>query len=52
MATTATDSLGQATRLDEIGGRIDPWLLGSAVALACLGWEDLKKAGGRFKLAA
>ena len=37
MATTATDSLGQATRLDEIGGRIDPWLLGSAVALACLG---------------
>ena len=22
------------------------------VALACLGWEDLKKAGGRFKLAA
>lgn len=22
------------------------------VALACVGWEDLKKAGGRFKLAA
>ncbi len=37
MAATGTDGPGQATRLDEIGGRIDPWLLGSALALACLG---------------
>ena len=27
----------QATRLDAIEGRFDPWLLGSAIALACLG---------------
>ncbi len=27
----------QATRLDAIGGRYDPWLLGAALALACLG---------------
>jgi cell division protein FtsW len=27
----------QATRLEAIGGRFDPWLLGAAVALACLG---------------
>ncbi|MBN6149999.1 putative lipid II flippase FtsW [Xanthomonas sp. AmX2] len=27
----------QATRLDAIGGRYDPWLLGAAVALASLG---------------
>ncbi len=27
----------QATRLEAIGGRYDPWLLGSALALACLG---------------
>ncbi len=37
MAATATDGLGQATRLDEIGGRFDPWLLGASIALACLG---------------
>ena len=30
-------SLRQATRLDEIGGRYDPWLLGVACVLACLG---------------
>jgi len=27
----------QATRLDAIQGRFDPWLLGAAIALACLG---------------
>ena len=27
----------QATRLDAIEGRFDPWLLGAAIALACLG---------------
>jgi len=27
----------QATRLEAIGGRFDPWLLGATVALACLG---------------
>ena len=27
----------QATRLDDIGGRFDPWLLGIACTLACLG---------------
>ena len=37
MAATGTDGLGQATRLDEIGGRFDPWLLGASIALACLG---------------
>ncbi|WP_330947432.1 putative lipid II flippase FtsW [Thermomonas sp. LB-4] len=37
MAATAADGLGQATRLDEIGGRFDPWLLGASIALACLG---------------
>jgi cell division protein FtsW len=31
------DSLRQATRLEAIGGRYDPWLLGAALALACLG---------------
>jgi hypothetical protein len=28
---------GQATRLDAIEGRFDPWLLGASLALACLG---------------
>ena len=37
MAATGIDGLGQATRLDEIGGRFDPWLLGASIALACLG---------------
>lgn len=32
-----TETARQATRLDEIGGRFDPWLLGIACALACLG---------------
>ncbi|KRG69946.1 putative lipid II flippase FtsW [Pseudoxanthomonas dokdonensis] len=27
----------QATRLEAIGGRFDPWLLGASLALACLG---------------
>lgn len=27
----------QATRLDAIDGRFDPWLIGSALALACIG---------------
>ena len=31
-----TDSR-QATRLDTIEGRFDPWLLGAAIALACVG---------------
>jgi len=31
------DDLRQATRLDAIGGRFDPWLLGCSIALACLG---------------
>ena len=35
--TTALDSARQATRIQEIGGRYDPWLLGSVVTLACLG---------------
>ncbi|TWI02907.1 cell division protein FtsW [Luteimonas cucumeris] len=38
MSTTyATDSPRQATRLDAIQGRFDPWLLGATIALACLG---------------
>jgi cell division protein FtsW len=32
-----TDTTRQATRLDAIGGRFDPWLLGIACTLACLG---------------
>ena len=32
-----TDTARQATRLDEIGGHFDPWLLGIACTLACLG---------------
>ncbi|MBB6365042.1 putative lipid II flippase FtsW [Xanthomonas sp. PPL568] len=31
------DAARQATRLEAIGGRYDPWLLGAAVALASLG---------------
>ena len=31
------DRLRQATRLEAIGGRFDPWLLGAALALASLG---------------
>ena len=27
----------QATRLDALPGRYDPWLLGASIALACLG---------------
>ena len=33
----STDTSRQATRLDAIQGRFDPWLLGAAIALACLG---------------
>ena len=32
-----TDTTRQATRLDAIGGRFDPWLLGIVCTLACLG---------------
>ncbi|HZH43433.1 MAG TPA: putative lipid II flippase FtsW [Lysobacter sp.] len=28
----------QATRLEAIGGRVDPWLLGAVLALGCLGF--------------
>ncbi|BCT91773.1 putative lipid II flippase FtsW [Lysobacter helvus] len=31
------DTPRQATRLDAIEGRFDPWLLGTSIALACLG---------------
>lgn len=31
------DFSSQATRLEAIGGRYDPWLLGASLALACLG---------------
>ena len=31
------DTVRQATRLDAIQGRFDPWLLGVSIALACLG---------------
>ena len=37
MSATGIDSLRQATRVDEIDGRFDPWLLGVSIALACLG---------------
>src|SRR3546814_10494185 len=30
-------NIRQATRLDAIGGRFDPWLLGVSLALACFG---------------
>lgn len=33
----ASGSVRQATRLDAIQGRFDPWLLGAAIALAALG---------------
>ncbi len=35
--TAATARSHQATRLDAIGGRYDPWLLGVSIALACFG---------------
>ena len=31
------DSRRQATRVDDIAGRFDPWLLGISIGLACLG---------------
>ena len=37
MSTIATDSVRQATRHDDIGGRYDPWLMAAMVALGCLG---------------
>ena len=37
MATTAHATARQATRVDDIGGRFDPWLMGAALALAALG---------------
>jgi len=36
MSATAA-SIGQATRVDDIGGRFDPWLLAAGIALACTG---------------
>ena len=33
----ATTRAGQATRLDAIEGRFDPWLLGTTITLACFG---------------
>ncbi len=33
----ATDGRRQATRVDDIDGRFDPWLLGVSIALACFG---------------
>ena len=47
----AAQALGVSRRMlayDRSGAKPVP----RTVALACLGWEDLKKAGGRFKLAA
>ena len=35
--TTPSKTASQATRLDAIGGRFDPWLLGIACTLASLG---------------
>ncbi|MFT4179832.1 MAG: putative lipid II flippase FtsW [Thermomonas sp.] len=37
MSAVGFDTPRQATRVDEIGGRFDPWLLGAGIALACLG---------------
>ena len=37
MNAATFDTARQATRVDEIGGRFDPWLLGATMALACLG---------------
>ena len=34
---TGYNSSRQATRVDDIDGRFDPWLLGCAILLACLG---------------
>ena len=33
----SNDGRRQATRVDDIGGRFDPWLLGVSIALACFG---------------
>ena len=37
MSAATFDTQRQATRVDDIGGRFDPWLLGCSIALACLG---------------
>ncbi len=37
MSAVAFDTPRQATRVDDIGGRFDPWLLGVSIALACMG---------------
>ncbi|HPM57679.1 MAG TPA: hypothetical protein PK227_11150, partial [Thermomonas sp.] len=37
MSATTFDTPRQATRVDDIRGRFDPWLLGVAIALACTG---------------
>ena len=36
-ASLRTGAAHQATRLDALGGRFDPWLLGCTITLACLG---------------
>lgn len=36
-ANVSANAGRQATRLDAIQGRFDPWLLGASIALACLG---------------
>ena len=49
MNTAAYDNVArerrQATRVDDITGRFDPWLLGAAIALACLGVVMVGSAG-------
>ena len=37
MSAVAFDTPRQATRVDDIGGRFDPWLLGVSIMLACTG---------------
>jgi cell division protein FtsW len=37
MGASTFDTPRQATRVDEIGGHFDPWLLGCGIVLACLG---------------
>lgn len=37
MSAVGLDRLRQATRVDDMDGRFDPWLLGAIVSLACLG---------------
>lgn len=41
----STDGRRQATRVDDIDGRFDPWLLGVSIALACFGVVMVGSAG-------